>query len=429
LIAFCFVAVLCVWLIVPMPRQRAALAEAQGTPTVPESTSANLESGPRPTITCPSNAIAIQPGASIQAAVDGNPGAAIFCLKAGIHPIYGPVTPKSGNTFIGEYGAVLDGSRWSTSEREQGAFRAHNQDIDDVTIRNLVIRNMPQRGIHAYPEKSDRWLIEYNEISNSRYCVSVGHSFTVRGNWFHDCVGDLSSAVDADHGGAYIGYKANFALFEGNRIGPNNGTEQKLSMSRGTVFRGNYVYGNHGSGLWLDGDNVDATYEENRIEDNQSEGIFHEISGNAIIRNNVIRRNGVSGIFISTSRDLEIYNNTLEDNGRGINLFVSCEVVGPPGHNYLGDIGFDLRNVWISNNTIRVPRGRPYVYGSGLNSTGCTAEQLLPYVNGSKDLVFTGNHYVVPTLNGPWWYWALTFRTWAQWQALGHDPTATVAIL
>jgi parallel beta-helix repeat protein len=389
---------------------------------------ADTKYGPRSTITCPANAVVIKPGASIQGAVDSNPATATFCIKAGVHPIRAAITPKSGNTFIGEYGAVLDGTGWSTREREQGAFRAHNEDIDDVTIRNLVIRNMPQRGIHAYQWMSDRWVIEYNEISHSPYCVSVGNSFTVRGNWLHDCAGDPASSVTADHGGAYVGYKSNNALFDSNEIGPNNGTEQKLALTRGTVFRSNYVHGNHGSGLWLDGDNLDSLYEGNRVEDNEGEGIFHEVSGNTIIRNNVIRGNGVSGVFISTSRDVQIYDNTLQDNGRGINLFVSCKVVGPPGHSYPGDIGFDLRNVRVSNNTIRVPRGRSSVYGGGLNSTGCTADQLRLYVSGSKNLVFSGNRYIVPTLNGSWWFSPDAYRTWAEWRALGYDAAGTVAI-
>ena len=59
----------------------------------------------------------------------------------------------------------------------QAAFRAHNQDIDYVTIRNLVIRNMPQRGIHAYHWMSDHWTIEYNEIASNR---DIGVAFRPR---------------------------------------------------------------------------------------------------------------------------------------------------------------------------------------------------------------------------------------------------------
>ena len=40
-----------------------------------------------------------------------------------------------------------------------------------MTIRNLVIRNMPQSGIHTYYWMSDHWTIEYNEIASNK----IGH--------------------------------------------------------------------------------------------------------------------------------------------------------------------------------------------------------------------------------------------------------------
>ena len=98
-------------------------------------------------------------------------GNTTFCLRAGTHSLRSSITPKTGNTFVGEYGAILDGTGWTTSDDTQAAFRAHNQDIDYVTIRNLVIRNMPQRGIHAYYWMADHWTIEYNEIASNK----IGH--------------------------------------------------------------------------------------------------------------------------------------------------------------------------------------------------------------------------------------------------------------
>ena len=96
-----------------------------------------------------------------------------------MHSLTSSITPKRGDTFVGEYGAILDGTGWTTSDDTQAAFRAHNQDIDYVTIRNLVIRNMPQRGIHTYYWMSDHWTIEYNEIAYNkmgpRFCARLHH--------------------------------------------------------------------------------------------------------------------------------------------------------------------------------------------------------------------------------------------------------------
>ena len=38
------------------------------------------------------------------------PGATTFCLRAGVHDLTSSITPKTGNTFVGEYGAILDGT-------------------------------------------------------------------------------------------------------------------------------------------------------------------------------------------------------------------------------------------------------------------------------------------------------------------------------
>jgi hypothetical protein len=125
--------------------------------------------GPQSTITCPAGAIAIGPGNNtIQSFVNAYPGATTFCLRAGVHSLISAITPKTGNIFVGEYGAILDGTGWTTTDTYQGAFRAHNENIDDVTIRNLVIRNMPQKG-SCVPDYSDRWTIEYNDISGAVY--------------------------------------------------------------------------------------------------------------------------------------------------------------------------------------------------------------------------------------------------------------------
>jgi hypothetical protein len=49
-------------------------------------------------------------------------------------------------------------------------------------------------------------------------------------------------------------------------------------------------------------------------------------------------------------------------------------------------------------------------------------------VNGSKNLVFQSNRYLVPTLTDAWWLWGDALKTWSQWQALGKDTTGTLAL-
>src|SRR5258706_15663129 len=59
---------------------------------------------------CPFDAIAVEPGNSIQAAVDFAGDGAVFCLKKGIHRAQA-VRPRAGQLFYGESETVLNGSR------------------------------------------------------------------------------------------------------------------------------------------------------------------------------------------------------------------------------------------------------------------------------------------------------------------------------
>src|SRR4029434_5275190 len=155
--------------------------------------------------------------------------------------------------------------------------------IDGVTIRNLVIRNFRQ-GIHAYAQWSDHWTIEFNEIA-SNYSVSVFPSDSIiRNNYIHH---------NFNHG--YQGLYSHNSTIENNEIA-NNGWQQKVMESNNVTFRKNFDHHNEGTGIWYDANNTGALIEGNRVEDNGSAGVWYEISGNVIIRNNAIRRSLETGI-------------------------------------------------------------------------------------------------------------------------------------
>ena len=139
----------------------------------------------------------------------------------------------------------------------------------------------------------------------------------VRHSWIHHNVENPYSPIPLERGGGYSAYQSTDVLFEQNEIS-YNGPEQKVSLSTNVTFRDNFVHHNLWDGIWYDGDNVGSLIEGNRVEDHPGSGIFYEISGRGVIRNNIVRRSGEHGVFISTSKDVEIYKNWLEDNFRGI---------------------------------------------------------------------------------------------------------------
>ena len=157
------------------------------------------------------------------------------------------------------------------------------------------------------------------------------------------------------------------------------------------TFRNNFVHHNIGDGIWYDGSNPGALVEGNRVEDNGREGIFFEASHDGILRNNILRRNAVTGVFVSMSQNVQIYNNTIEDNFRAITYFLNCGAL-PEGR--------DLKNNSAYDNTIRVGRQSGALASSFSYTAGCTATQVAAYRDGSKNLTFARNTYTVPVLSG-----------------------------
>jgi parallel beta-helix repeat protein len=388
-------------------------------PPAPPPTSASAV-GPQSTITCPAGAINVFPGASIQNAVNSYGGNTTFCLRSGVFYLNSSITPKTGDVFVGEYGAILDGSSWGTSDDTQAAFRAHNEDIDYVTIRNLVIRHMPFSGIHTYYWMSDHWTIEYNEIASNKMGIESSPYFTIRNNYIHHNVGNASSSNAAERGGGYQVIRADNTTFDSNEIA-YNGPEQKVGQSVNVTFRNNFVHHNAYAGIWYDTNTNGGTLiDGNRVEDNGSFGIALESSIGATIRNNTVRRtNAGEGVFISMSQNVQIYSNTLEANFGGIGYFLNCDSLS---------LGEDVKNNAAYDNTVVVGT-QSYAYASGVSYTysSCTATQLAPYLNGSKNLTFSRNAYRVPSLSYDRYFLWPGWKYWSEWQAMGQDAGGSLS--
>ena len=303
------------------------------------------------------------------------------------------------------------------SDDTQGAFRAHNQDIDYVTIRNLVIRRMPFSGIHTYYWMADHWTIEYNEIASNKIGIEFAPNFTIRNNYIHHNVGNASSPVPAERGGGYLGIRADNTTFDSNEIA-YNGPEQKVGLSANVAFRNNFVHHNLRDGIWYDTNpNGGSVIEGNRVEDNGRIGIVFESSSGGTIRNNAVRRNPDDGVFISMSQSVQIYGNTLEANFGGIEYFLNCDSLS---------LGEDVRNNAAYDNTIVVGT-QSYAWGGGFSYLpSCSSTQVAAYLNGSKNLTFSRNAYRVPSVSNRYWLWG-GWKSWSEWQAMGQDAGGSLS--
>jgi len=160
-------------------------------------------------------------------------------------------------------------------------------------------------------------------------------------------------------------------IVDGNEIAFNNyagydyGWEaggSKFAFTKNLVVRNNYAHDNKGPGLWTDLENENTFYEHNHTKSNQEAGILHEISYQAVIRNNLIEDDGFSasgktepwygaGIIVAASSNVEVYGNTVRDCMNGI--------IGTQPHREPSRRGtpYLLHGFYVHDNTITQNQG------------------------------------------------------------------------
>jgi hypothetical protein len=299
----------------------------------------------------------------------------------------------------------------------------------NVTIRGLVIEKYaqpPQNGAIFVRDggiMGTAWLIENNEVrlNHGVGIAGLGNRTIVRNNKVHK------------NGQMGIGGNGDDVLVEGNEIYENllpvvgvdeiwEGGATKFALTNRLIVRNNSVHHNYASGLWTDIDNMNTLYEGNQVFDNLGNGISHEISYDAVIRNNVLRNNGKnkpswlwgSQILIQNSLRVEVYGNTVEvagDTGNGISIISQNRGSGKYGP-YIPQGNYIHHNKIIFR---RSPQG----------CSGAVAEYAADVVYSSGGNRFDFNTYYVTDLNASHWRWN-GYKNWNTLRTAGHERNGTL---
>lgn len=248
--------------------------------------------GPQKGLSCPFSAVLLHPTDSVNTIVAHHPAGTTYCFAPGTYTSL-QITPKSGDRYVGQPGATLDGGGT--------AIHAFLGGGDNVMIQNLVIQNynapIQDAPVSNCASQSSNWIIANNEIArNGNAGVLVCGSGThVVANYLHDNVEEGYACT----GGRGFG-GSNISITD-NEIAHNNPTGAvdpqfeagggKCTGTTNLVTSYNYVHDNHGPGIWTDIDNQTTDVEFNRVENNWSGGIFHEISWDAVIAHNLVHNN------------------------------------------------------------------------------------------------------------------------------------------
>ena len=204
-------------------------------------------------------------------------------------------------------------------------------EASDVVLRNLVVEKYASLAQHGAIEFTDghRWHVT-DVIARWNHGVGLtfGPGTHVEGGSFshNGHVGLKGTGVGATIEHVEIAFN-NYAGYDAQWEA--GGT--KFYETTGLVVRKSCIHHNYGPGLWTDIDNIDVTYEGNIVFLNENDGIKHEISHDAIIRDNIVSQNGNafddwlwgSQILIQNSRNVEVYNNIVEISaqaGNGISI-------------------------------------------------------------------------------------------------------------
>ncbi len=357
--------------------------------------------------------VTLFPGDSIQAAVDIYPEGTTFLIQAGVHRRQ-QVIPKNDDIFLGEPGAVLTG--------EDVAPYAFTGSAVRVTIRGLVIEhyNPPLSEAPIASTSAGFWVVENNEVRhNSHIGIEAGPHWVIRNNYIHHN-GQLGMSGAGDG-----------ILVESNEIAFNNtaafdshweagGT--KFVYTTNLVVRDNYVHENKGPGLWTDINNIYTLYEGNRVFDNFGPGIDHEISYQAVIRNNVVEGNGFgwtgwvdgAGILVANSPNVEVYGNQVRHNNDGIAGIHSIRDQADANHG-----PWELKNLWVHDNVIVMTAGHTGIVRESSSDDPVWSPEWNNRFDYNTYTLGAGDNYYT------WDPWIITTN---QWRIFGQDAHSTWTI-
>jgi parallel beta-helix repeat protein len=283
-----------------------------------------------PAVSCLSEGgVAIGPGDDAQTVVNAHGPRTTYIVRAGTHLRNFSVQPKSGDRFCGEPGAVLDGGRSLASAFSGGATKVT---LDSITVVNYA-SGWQGGAIHPQPRASGWVVRNVSALHNSWAGLLVADGMKILGGHYNDN-DQLGIGGNAATGILVDGLDDNPATLDGPELARNHTLRESCDFEGGgmkwdvgqVTVRNAYVHDNDCRGIWADINAHDVLIEHNLVENNRAEGIYYEISQDAVIRNNRVYRNGIraegwywdGGITVASSFNVEVYDNRLSGNYNGI---------------------------------------------------------------------------------------------------------------
>ena len=293
----------------------------------------------KPTKEIPNNAVVINPGESIQDAIDKNKGnGKTIVLAKGVHTLRTSLKIYSGTNLCG-YGK--ESILILSPEMRAETITNGEDNLSNVTIRDILIEgatravdgedpNQSRRG-RAYMSAPNREGIiirseKGGEISNLLFENVTIQNFTKNGVLIVGASNVKINSCDFSDNGASVvpgaGLQHNLNLLyvtsceitNSRFVASPYGNGVFITMSRNILLNGNEMSRNKLSGIYC-ADSENITITDNLAEGNEEDGISIDamMSGckQVTIQDNLSQNNSRYGIMNNRAKDLKKSNNTL----------------------------------------------------------------------------------------------------------------------
>jgi hypothetical protein len=224
--------------------------------------------------------VSVYPGTdSIKNAVAAYPAGTTFCIKAGTHRLTTSITAQTGDKYIGETGAILNGSKILTSFQKSGSYWvATGQYQQEPTFSpSLCLGSAPSC---IYPEKV---FVDGNDLWQVTSLSTLG-----TGQFYFDYANAAIYLFDDP-----TGHLVEATTGAGGIIGYSGGSSDNVVV-KNLIFEkfggGDVIASSHNVLKAVDGWRV----ENNEVRFNSYIGVANY--GNGAVRNNYIHHNGEYGL-------------------------------------------------------------------------------------------------------------------------------------
>ena len=286
----------------------------------------------------------VYPANTIETIVNANPAGTTFVITAGTYRMQS-VTPKSGDIFEGQPGAILNGSQLLTSFTRSGSYWVASGQSEHGTANgnclpgysgckypeDLFFNNVPLQRVEALADvAAGKWYFDYSaekayfldnptgktvEISVTTHAFSgSATNVTIKGLTIEKYAAPAQdgaiSCYDVTHVCSGTGW-----TIESNEIRLNHGGGIRLAPNQ--VIHSNYIHHNGQEGLTGSGSNILVQDNEIAFNNTLSFDFRWEAGGtkfsnttNLVVQGNYVHDNKGPGLAL----DYQSYNWTIQGN-------------------------------------------------------------------------------------------------------------------